>query len=113
MSDQVAEIAPRIRESIEGGADMCATFTIKGDPKRWVQFMDGRVNAFLPETFDVEQVVPRLGGGVLDEYDTGVFVMVRMETADVHVIAPWIDAYFRHVLAARSNYSIDCTVERL
>jgi hypothetical protein len=112
-ADPVEQMVPGIRESIAGGETMCATFTIKGAPDRWVQYMDGCVNAAWPASGDPLRLVARLGGGVVKDHDAGVFITIRMETADVHVIARWIDAYFRQALAARSNYSVDCAVEKL
>ena len=112
-ADQVAEIAPAIRESIAGGDRLCATFTISGDESRWVQFMGNVVNAAYPYTAEPTALIARLGSGVIESYDSEQYVTVRLPTRDVYAIARWIDAYFQQVLRAGDDYSIDCSLERL
>ena len=47
-SDQIAEIAPGVKEALAGGPSWCATFKISCDPNRWVQFTAGTINAAYP-----------------------------------------------------------------
>jgi hypothetical protein len=47
-SDQIAEIAPGVREALAGGPSWRVTFEISGDPNRWVQFTAGTINAAYP-----------------------------------------------------------------
>ena len=112
-ADQVAEIAPGIRESIAGGDALCATFTITGDSSRWVQFVGGVINAAYPYPTDPAAFITQLGAGVVESYEAGQYVTVRMTTVDVDAIARWIDAYFEQALGALSNYSVHCRLERL
>jgi len=112
-ADPIAEIAPAIRESLAGGDTLCATFTIAGDESRWVQFMGSVVNAAYPYTADPATLVARVGGGVVESYEAQQYVTVRMPDPNVYAIARWIDAYFQQALRAASDYSIDCSLEKL
>jgi len=47
-ADQIAEIAPALREALAGGPDTCVTFEVMGAPEKWVQFVGGTLNAAYP-----------------------------------------------------------------
>ena len=67
-SDQIAEIAPIVREVLNGGPGWLATFEAMGDPMKWVQFQIGTIKAayhFTPEAgTPMGQAVQRLWIGV-------------------------------------------------
>jgi hypothetical protein len=112
-ADQIAEIAPGVREAIAGGDDLCVTFTISGDEDRWVQFVGGVVNAAWPHAHDPEPLIAQLGHAAVESYQAEQYVTARLRVADVYAVARWIDAYFEHALGAGTDYSLDLEIERL
>lgn len=112
-ANQIAEISPGLREAIAGGDNLCATFVIAGDENRWIQFVGGTVNAAYPHTQDPAPLIMALGDAVIESFEPGQYVTVRLQVVDVYSIARWIDRYFEQVLAADNDYSVDVTLESL
>jgi hypothetical protein len=112
-SDQVAEIAPGVREALAGGPSWCVTFEVSGDPNRWVQFTDGTINAAYPY---VEAPGPRLGtlgSFAVEEWEPTKSVTGTLALEDATSIARWIDCYFAEVLDCDKDYSVDLEFDRL
>ncbi|HZF10263.1 MAG TPA: hypothetical protein VFE33_15850 [Thermoanaerobaculia bacterium] len=118
-ADQIAEIAPGLREALAGGPDTCVTFEVTGDPEKWVQFLDGTVNAAYPrETPPVLEhllpatspdLEPRLLGWEARKYAT-----LKIPGADTRFLASWIDRYFVCILDCEAGgYDVDVTIEML
>jgi len=112
-ADQIAEIAPAIREAIDGGPDICSTFTVVGKPDAWVQFVGGVANAAYPRTDDPSMILASLGSAALESWAPGEFLTVKLDTGDVPSIAAWIDRYFEQVLNAGSGYALDVSIESM
>jgi hypothetical protein len=64
-SDQIAEIAPGVKEALVGGPSWCATFKIPCYPNRWVQFTTGTINAAYPHIEAPESRLDELGSFAL------------------------------------------------
>lgn len=109
----VGEIAVGIREAVAGGAKLCATFVISGDDSRWVQFVDTVINAAYPRDQDPSALVAELGNAVVDSYVADQYVTVKLQSIDTLAVARWIDLYFREVLDARPDYSVDLELQWL
>ena len=112
-ADSIAEIAPAIQEAIDGGPDLCATFTVAGNPDAWVQFVGGVANAAYPRKDDPSAVLAMLGCASLQDWTPGEFLTVRLETDDALSVAAWIDRYFEQVLGAGSGYALDVSIESM
>jgi hypothetical protein len=107
----VAEIAPGVREAIAGGGKLCATFEITGDSSRWVQFVGSVVNAAYPLERDPRSIVAKLGDAIVEGFEPGKYVTVQIQMTSPVKIAQWIEAYFRQVLRADGEYSIDLSLD--
>jgi hypothetical protein len=109
-SDQIAEIAPGIREAL-ADARYCATFEIAGQAHKWVQFQAGTVNAAYPHSEHPANLLTTIGGGALTEWTAGKFLTVNLAFNDARAVAKWIDGYFERVLAAGDDYAVDLRIE--
>jgi hypothetical protein len=112
-SDQIAEIAPGVKEALAGGRSWCVTFEISGDPNRWVQFTAGTINAAYPH---VAAPGPRLGAlrsFAVEEWEPNKSVTGRLALEDAGSIARWIDRYFAEVLDCDWDYSVDLKFDHL
>lgn len=112
-ADQVAEIAPGIREAIGGRPDLCVTFTVTGHPNKWVQWVDGVINAAYPH-FDPPQ--SRLGGlqfEAIQAWEPKQSLTVTLGETDVYAIAKWIDKYVEMVLDPGVDPSFDVSLDQL
>ena len=112
-SDQIAEIAPGVREALDRGSSWCVTFEISGDPGQWVQFTGSTINAAYPH---VEAPGPRLdalGAFTMQEWEPNKYVTGTVTLEDARSIARWIDRYFAEVLDCASDYSVDLTLFNL
>lgn len=112
-ADQVSEISPAIREAQIGGSDTCATFSIGGMPGCWVQFVDGVVNAAYPLIDEPSVLIVRMGGALLEGWEAGQCLTVKLTHGGDRSIAKWIDQYFEHVLGAPAEYGLDVSIEQL
>ena len=112
-ADQVAEIAPGIREAIGGRPDLCVTFTVTGHPDKWVQWVDGVINAAYPH---VDPPESRLGGlqfDAIQHWEPKKSLTVTLAETEVYAIAKWIDSYFATVLDPGVDPLFDFSLDRL
>ena len=86
-SDQIAEIAPGVREMLAGGPDWCATFEIPSDSDRWVQFTVGIINAAYPHNEAPESRLGELGSFTLEEWEPNKYVSGKLALEDARSIA--------------------------
>jgi len=112
-SDQIAEIAPGVKEVLAGGPSWCATFKIPCDPNRWVQFTAGTINAAYPHIEAPESRLGELGSFALREWAPNKYVTGMLALEDARSIARWIDHYFLAILGCDWDYSVDLLLERL
>jgi len=112
-SDQIAEIAPGVKEALIGGPSWCATFKISCDPNRWVQFTAGTINAAYPHIEGPESRLGELGSFALREWAPNKYVTGILALEDAKSIARWIDHYFVAILGCDWDYSVDLLLERL
>jgi len=117
-ADQIAEIAPGLREALAGGPETCVTFEVTGDPDKWVQFLDGTVNAAYPRETppDPEHLLPEapdLAPRLL-EWEPRKCATFALDSADVRALAGWIDLYFVCILGCVDDgYDVDVRIETL
>lgn len=112
-SDQIAEIAPGVREALDGGPGWVATFEVAGQPEKWVQLEGHTINASFPIEEFPEQILPTLPGFIVTEFEPGKFLTGRLDFGDVRSIAKWIDNYFINILGVSGDYSLDVTLSRM
>jgi len=111
-SDQIAEIAPGVREALAGGASLCVTFEVTGDPGRWVQFTAGTINAAYPHSDAPGLRLAGLEALAVKEWEPNKCVTGTLALEDAKSIAGWIDRYFLEVLDCASDYSVDLAFDR-
>ena len=112
-SDQLADIAPGVKEALVGGPSWCAMFKISGDPNRWVQFAAGTISAAYRHIEAPESRLDELGSFTLREWAPNKYVTGTLALEDARSIARWIDHYFVAILGCDWNYSVDSLLERL
>ena len=112
-SDQIAEIAPDVREVLAAGPSWCVTFEISGVPDKWVQFTAGTINAAYPHIEAPESRLSELGSFALREWAPNKYVTGMLALEDARSIARWIDHYFLAILGCDWDYSVDLSLERL
>jgi|SRR5215467_9426393 len=112
-SDQIAEIAPGVREALAGGPSWCVSFKITGDPNRWVQLTGDTINAAYPYVEAPGARFDALGSFAVTEWEANKFVTGTLVLEDARSIARWIDRYFAEVLGCDWDYSVDWVIEDL
>lgn len=116
-SDHLAEIQAAIRAVLEGEPGTCATLSVQGHPKLWLQIADDTVNAAYPqETEPVEMLrrLPSVDGLALSEWEPQRFFTVRLEDLANDELPGWIDAYFVTVFDMQAGvYQLDLRLEEL
>jgi hypothetical protein len=112
-SDQIAEIAPGVREVLIGGRFWCATFRISRDPYRWVQFTAGTINAAYPHHDAPEPRLGQLGSFALSGWAPNRYITGLLALEDARSVARWIDNYFVAILGCDWDYSLDLLLEPL
>jgi len=112
-TEQIAEVAPGVKEALMGGPSWCATFTISCDPNRWAQFTAGTINAAYPHIETPESRLGELGSFALREWAPNKYVTGMLALEDAKSIARWIDHYFVAILDCDWDYSVDLLLERL
>ena len=112
-ADQIAEIAPAIREVLEAGGGLCATFEVAGDPSSWVQFTDGTLNAAYPSDANPSSLLSILGTAAVEAWEPRTFLTVSLSEREPREIARWIDRYFEVALAAPAKYAVNVRLENL
>jgi hypothetical protein len=102
---------------MEGNPGTCATLSIKGHPKQWLQIADDTVNAAYPSEVDPEsllKLLPEVSGLSVSEWEPGRFCTVRAEDLGDPALPAWIDAYFVAVFNARAGeYLLELRIEEL
>jgi hypothetical protein len=111
--DQIAEIAPGVREVLTGVHAWCATFKISSDPNRRVQFTVGKINAAYPHTEPPESRLVELGSFALAGWAPKKYITGVLALEDARSVARWIDHYFAAVLGCDWDYSVDVLLELL
>jgi hypothetical protein len=115
-ADQVSEIAPAIREAIEGGPDTCVTFEVTGQPHRWVQFVDRTVNAAWPRADQpaIGDLLPSMTSDLaptLASWEAHKYATFEFPHLDARAVAKWIDRYFVRVLQCEDDgYHVDVSI---
>ncbi|WP_035648058.1 hypothetical protein [Bradyrhizobium sp. ORS 285] len=113
-SDQIAEIAPAVREILGGGSGWIATFEVTGDPTKWVQFEIGCINAAYLSADAPSQKLGGLPAFALLMWEPNKYLTGSLDLSDPRSIARWIDDYyFSAVLECADDYSIDVGIARL
>ncbi|APW39010.1 hypothetical protein RD110_18830 [Rhodoferax koreense] len=75
----------------------CATFDLVANPRQWIQFGGGQLNACYPRQRHPSALLYYLGGE-LDSWQAGRYLTVQMGEKDPVCIANWILGYARSVL---------------
>jgi len=112
-SDQIAEIAPGVREALAGGPSWCVTFKISSDPNRWVQFTAGTINAAYPHNEAPESRLGELGSFALTEWEPNKYITGMLALEGARSVARWIDHYFVAILGCDLDYPVDLLLEPL
>lgn len=117
-ADQIAEIRPAVRESIEGKPHTCVTLEVEGHPGKWLQIVDGTINAAYPHGDHPEQRLRSFGSAALQaklaKWEPGNFVTFEVTGEDLVAISHWIDEYFVQMLGcAAGEYHLNIGYEQL
>ena len=112
-SDQIAEIAPGVREALADGPSWCATFMVSGNPDRWVQFTAGTINAAYPTHEAPESRLGELESFALKDWAPNKYITGILALEDARSVARWIDHYFVAILGCDWDYSVDLLLEPL
>jgi hypothetical protein len=112
-SGQIAEIAPGVREALAHDPSWCATFTVSGNPDKWVQFTAGTINAAYLNHEAPEPHLGVLGSFALREWAPNKYITGMLALEDARSVARWIDHYFVAILGCHPDYSVDLLLEPL
>ena len=122
-ADQVAEIAPFIRELLDHAREkpasereLCATYEVVGVSGAWAQVTPTELNVAYPSARppeeELREILQRLPAAQLLSWEPGKFATWSFASTNPMEIARVVD----HVLAKLFNlgdYSIDAQLERL
>lgn len=106
----MVEILTRVMEGREG---LCVTFTVKGTPDRWLQFVDDQVNAASFADSQPDALVAELGPAVIISFQPRQHLTVTLAARDPETIAAWIHDYFVRGLDAGEGFLFDAAIEQL
>jgi hypothetical protein len=116
-ADQIAEIRPAIAEvfaGVDAGENWCATFTVSGDPDRWVQVTADSVNTAYPYREDPAEAVVPLAIATslqLTQWQAGSYATFHFEAGiPARELARMVDVLFSGLLRAPSDYSVDVEI---
>lgn len=117
-ADQIAEIAPLVREVLQAAGDpnLCATFEVVGNSDAWVQVTAESINVAYPSS---EEPLLHLGALVSAHPCSGViaFEPTKFLTLSFHpdrpqVIARFVDALLSSLFGL-GDYSVNGSIEEL
>ena len=114
-ADQIAQIAPAVREVLEGAGDgWCATFELVGVDDAWAQVMKGSLNLAYPfsEPPNVADVVASLPGATVASWEAEKFVTYSFDGTNAQAVALTIDRLFTKFFAC-GDYAVTSRVEDL
>lgn len=115
MTDNAAilQLTRRIAPLLNGPPDQCLNISVAGDEARWVQYVDGQVNAATLETDPPDALLSDLGDAVFIDFSPRKYLTVNLTRADPAGIAAWIVAYLHKGLGADVDPVLDTSVEAL
>ena len=119
-ADQLAEIRPGLREALSGGENVCVTFQVEELEERWVQYVDGIVNAahFMADSPDISKIPATLheslGRISLVGWEPFKFIALEVGRAEVDPLAKLIDWIFTELQGCEvGEYHLDVSVENI
>ena len=119
-ADQVAEMAPLVREVFAAGADdaaeWCATFEVVGNASAWAQVTASSLNLAYPfadaPLLRLADVVRPLPEVELVGWEAGKYATFSFGSASASVVARAVDDALT-LLFALGDYSVDGQLEQL
>ena len=112
-SERIFTIARDVQEALERAPDWCATFEAEDDEEKWVQFVDGVINAAYPDPIAPDRRSRPLPDFDMTEWARGKFTMGKLNLTDRTELARWIDRYFLEVLRCEPGFEVSCRLEKL
>lgn len=117
-ADQIASIAPMIREMLEAGDGWCARFTQKGCDSNWVEVAGTMINISYPHNLSPGEILKRVGvdsAGALiaSEWSPNVFATFEAPDREIYSLAKYVDQIFEKVLSLGGDYDLDVEIFRL
>ena len=117
-ADQLSEIRPGLREALSGGDNVCVTFEVEENEKRWVQYVGGTVNAayFTRDAPDISKVPnalhEKLGKITLEGWEPLKFMTLGIDNPEVGSLAKLIDWIFTELQGCGvGEYHLNVSVE--
>lgn len=98
-------IEAAVREINAGNDDSFGTFEVKGNEERWLQYLQGNINAVYPSAAAPEAYLATLPFDDMIEWRPNNFLAVVLNKPPEEV-AVWIDRYFREVLRCEPDYQL-------
>lgn len=106
-------IAMDVQEALDRRPDWCATFEVEDDEDKWVQFVDGVINAAYPDPIAPDKRTKPLPDFEMTKWSRGKFMTGDLALTDRTEIARWIDRYFVDVLRCDPGFAITSRLEKL
>jgi len=113
-AERHAEILTAVRDANAAGPHACVTFTVAGNGDKYIQYIDGTLNAAYPRDEDPMVVMGGLNLqeiGDLEAWDPGVFATFTVHDSDARQVAEWIHLYFVAVLECKPS-EFDLKIKR-
>ena len=115
-ADQVAEIAPFVREVFSGGESLCATLELEGQPDVWVQVMIGTLNLAYPLQTEPSEhlavVRELLPDARIESWEPGTFLTISFGPAQPLEIARAADRLLARLFSL-GDYSVNGSIEEM
>ena len=112
-AERISRITAAVKEVVARGKSWCATFEISGDPRRWVQFNDGMINAAYPYAETPGDRFGLLKGDTLLGWEPNKYATIATGLNDPNAIAALIERYLADVLACGSSDAVTVTLQDL
>lgn len=119
-ADQIAEIAPMVREvfvaAAAGTQTLCATFQISGAAGAWAQVTAGELNVAYPRWThpgdELREILAALPFARLIAWEPGRYATWSFSNPEPRNIAAIVDRMFQKLFSP-GDYSVDCQLEIL
>src|SRR5689334_16177413 len=105
-TDRTYAMALDVQEALDRRPDWCATFEDMADESRWVQFVDGVINAAWPFSGAPDARFKKMGSIELTAWSRAKYATGALALTDKTEIAKWIERYFLEVLECDPEFEM-------
>ena len=117
-ADQVAFIAPMIREMLQEGDGWCVRFSQEGNDSNWIEVAGSVLNIKYPHDQNPVGLLKTLGvesaeSLITASWSAGVYATLEAPDREIYSLAKYVDQIFERVLGLGGDYDVDAEIFQL